>query len=310
LDISIIIVNWNTKELLLNCLRSIYRTIHGICFEIWLVDNASTDGSVESVQSLHPDLYVIKNKKNLGFAAANNLAFRKMNGRYALLLNTDTVLAEDAVKRLYDFMEATPQAAISCGQLLNQDDSKQNSIANFPSLFSLLCNETLLRILFPKRFPSKRQVYVSPVEIDSCIGACMMVRKQAIDDVGLFDERFFFFFEETDWALRMKRAGWRAYFVPEANIFHYQGQSVGHGIVSRRIFHTSRYAYFRKWHPHLYPLFFAVIFLRLLTEACLSFVGVFVTLGLNRGIRTKCVIYFKLILWHLMGCPQAVQPCL
>jgi GT2 family glycosyltransferase len=306
LDISIIIVNWNTRELLLDCLRSIFRTIHGISFEIWLVDNASTDGSVENVQSLFPDLYVIKNEKNLGFAAANNLAFKSMNGRYALLLNTDTVLTEDAVRKLYDFMESTPQAGLSCGQLLNQDDSKQNSIANFPSLFSLLCNETLLRILFPKKFPSKRQIYASPVEIDSCIGACMMARKQAMDEVGLFDERYFFFFEETDWARRMKRSGWKVYFVPGARIYHAQGQSVGRTIRSRLMFYRARYLYFVKWYPRAFPLFFAAVILRLLVEACLSSLGILVTLGLAPGLRKKWLLYLQLIFWHLKGCPDPV----
>jgi GT2 family glycosyltransferase len=306
LDISIIIVNWNTKELLLNCLRSIYRTVHVISFEIWLVDNASTDGSVESVQSLYPDLYVIKNETNLGFAAANNLALRRMNGRYALLLNTDTVLTEDAVKRLYDFMESTPQAGLSCGQLLNQDDSRQNSIANFPSLFSLLCNETLLRILFPKKFPSKRHTYALPVEIDSCVGACVMARKEAMDEVGLFDERYFFFFEETDWARRMKHSGWKLYFVPDAQIYHYQGQTVGHGTNSRIIFYRSRYSYFRKWYPRGFPLFGAAVFLRLLVEACLSSLGILVTLGLAPGLRRKCLVHFQLIFWHFKGCPNPV----
>jgi GT2 family glycosyltransferase len=304
LDISIIIVNWNSKDLLLNCLGSIFKTVHGICFEIWLVDNASTDGSVESVQTLYPDLYIIKNETNLGFAAANNLAFRKMNGRYALLLNTDTVLTEDAVKKLYDFMESTPQAGLACGQLLNQDDSRQNSIANFPSLLSLLCNETLLRILFPRKFPSKRQIHVSPVEIDSCIGACMMARKQAMDEVGLFDERYFFFFEETDWARRMKDSGWKVYFVPDAQIYHSQGQTIGHGTHSRMIFYRSRYSYFRKWYPRGHLLFFTIIFIRLLAETLFSLLGLIATLGLNQGIRSKFIVYFNLILWHLRRCPS------
>lgn len=309
LDISVVIVNWNTKDLLLDCLKSVFETIRDISFEVWLVDNASMDGSVSAVRKSYPSVLVIQNDRNLGFAAANNLASRKMGGRYALLLNTDTVLTEGAIKTLLDFMESTPQAGLACGQLLNSDGSKQNSIANLPSLLGLVLNETILRILVPKKFPSKRKDYSSPLEIDSCIGACMIARKKAMDDVGLLDERFFFFLEETDWALRMKRAGWKIYFVPGAQIFHHQGQSVGHGARSRKIFYTSRYAYFRKWHPHGYPLFFVVIFLRLLVEASLSLAGIVATLGLSRGMRTKFVTYFKLILWHLCGCPSASQPC-
>lgn len=299
LDISVVIVNWNTKALLLECLKSVFETIRDISFEVWLVDNASSDGSVQAVRNSYPSVLVLRNDRNLGFAAANNLAFKEMRGHYAVLLNTDTVLTEGATKKLHDFMESNSQAGLACGQLFNSDGSKQNSMANFPSLLSLLLNETILRILFPKRFPSKREEYRAPLEIDSCIGACMIARKKAMEEVGLLDERFFFFLEETDWALRMKRAGWKIYFVPEAHIYHHQGQSVGHGVSSRKIFYTSRYAYFRKWHPRSYPLFFAVIFLRLLVEACLSVLGVLVTLGLSREMRTKFVTYFKLILWHL-----------
>jgi len=146
MDISIIIVNWNTKRLLLECLSSVFKTINKLSFEIWLVDNASSDGSVEAVKQNYPDVKIIQNKKNLGFAAANNIALESMSGRYALLLNTDTILTNGAVENLFDFMEKNQDAGMACGQLLNQDGSKQNSIANFPGILSLLGNESLLQI--------------------------------------------------------------------------------------------------------------------------------------------------------------------
>ena len=229
MDISFVIVNWNTRDLLLQCLKSIYETASEMTFEVWLVDNASADGSVSAVRKTYPKTHIIENKENLGFAAANNRALGKMRGRYAVLINTDARLKPDAVKRLFVFMEKTPDASMACGQLLNEDGSKQNSIAPFPTLLSLISNETLLRLLFPQKFPSKRKHYASPIEVDSCIGACIMVRKSAMDRVGLLDERYFFFLEETDWAYRMKRAGWRIYFVPGAEIFHAQGKTVGSG---------------------------------------------------------------------------------
>ena len=150
MDISFVIVNWNTKNLLLACLGSVYETVKDISFEIFVVDNGSTDGSVETVKKKYPGVIIIQNRKNLGFAKANNKAFKKIRGRYALLLNTDTILMPDAIKELFDFMESQKDAAIACGQLLNPDGSKQNSIANFPSLLTFLVNETVLRILFPK----------------------------------------------------------------------------------------------------------------------------------------------------------------
>ena len=303
MDVSIIIVNWNTKRLLLDCICSIYETVKNISFEIWLVDNASSDGSVEAVKQNYPDVKIIQNKKNLGFAAANNIAMERMRGQYALLLNTDTILTNSAVKDLLDFMEKNQNAGMACGQLLNQDGSKQNSIANFPGIHSLLCNESLLQILFPKKFPGKRREYKKPVEVDSCIGACLMVRKKAMDEAGLLDKRYFFFFEETDWAYRMKQSGWKIYFVPSAKIFHIQGQTVGHNVGSRIMFYRSRYIYFKKWHKNSYPFVRLVIFVRLLINAILSLAWVVATLGMHTGIKKKLSVYSRLILWHLAGCP-------
>jgi len=304
MDVSIIIVNWNTKKLLLDCIRSIHETVKNISFEIWLVDNASTDGSVEAVKQNYPDVKIIQNKKNLGFAAANNIALERMCGQYALLLNTDTILTNCAIENLFDFMEKNQGAGMACGQLLNQDGSKQNSIANFPGIHSLICNESLLQILFPKKFPGKRREYKKHVEVDSCIGACLMIRKKAMDEVGLLDKRYFFFFEETDWAYRMKQAGWKIYFVPSAKIFHIQGQTVGHNAGSRIMFYRSRYIYFKKWHKNSYPLIRLIIFVRLLINTTLSLVGVAATIGMHAGIRRKLSVYSRLISWHLVGCPE------
>jgi len=303
LDTSIIVVSFNTKGLLLDCLASVFKTVKGISFEIWVVDNNSTDGTVEATREKYPTVKIIKNTENVGFAAANNQAFRLMNGDYALLLNTDAVLTDGAVKGLFDFMEANPTAGMACGQLLNLDGSRQNSIANFPTTLTLLLNETLLRIVLPKKFPSKRRKYVSPLKIDSCIGACLMARKEAMDDIGLFDERYFFFFEETDWAYRMKCGKWAVYFVPTSNIFHAQGKTVGSNVNARIMFYRSRYLFFKKWHPHSYSLFYSVIFLRLLVNIFLSLTGLLFTVGFKNSVRKKFIVYSQLFIWHLNGCP-------
>jgi len=283
LDISIIVVSFNTKGLLLDCLASVFETVKGISFEIWVVDNNSTDGTVEATREKYPTVKIIKNTENVGFAAANNQAFRLMNGDYALLLNTDAVLTDGAVKGLFDFMEANPTAGMACGQLLNLDGSRQNSIANFPTTLTLK--------------------YVSPLKIDSCIGACLMARKKAMDDIGFLDERYFFFFEETDWAYRMKRGKWAVYFVPTANIFHAQGKTVGSSVNARIMFYRSRYLFFKKWHPHSYSLFNSVIFLRLLANIFLSLAGLLFTAGFKNSVRKKFIVYAQLFIWHLNGCP-------
>jgi len=300
----VVIVNWNTKDLLLKCLASIYKNVHDIRFEVWLVDNASGDGSVAAAQNQFPEIHVIQNSRNLGFAAANNRALRQIRGRYALLLNTDAMVTAGAVQELFGFMENVPGAAMVCGQLLNLDGTRQNSIANFPSLPLLLTNESLLRILFPKTYPSKLRQYGSPIEVESCIGACMMVRKTAMDAVGLLDERFFFFFEETDWAYRMGRAGWKVFFVPNARIYHAQGQSVGPEAGGRLLLYRSRYLYFKKWFPRSYPLMAAAVVLRLIVSTLLTGMAVLATVGCLPKLRHRLTVYLRLLMWHLRGCPK------
>ena len=304
LDLSVVIVNWNTKHLLLQCLASLYGTIHGITSEVWLVDNASIDGSAAAAREQFPDIHVIQNPRNLGFAVANNRALRQIRGRYALLFNTDATLTQGAVQELFGFMENTAEAAMACGQLLNLDGTKQNSIANFPTLPLLLTNESLLRFLFPRTYPSKLRHYKAPIEVESCIGACLMVRKTAMDSVGLFDERFFFFFEETDWAYRMRRAGWKVFFVPSARVFHAQGQSVGPEAKGRLLFYRSRYLYLKKWFPKSYPLMVAAVVARLLVSSLLTGIAVICTAFCLPKLRHRLIVYAKLLMWHLRGCPE------
>lgn len=307
-DLTIVIVNYNTKDLTADCLESVYRTVKGISFEIFVVDNASSDGSVECIRSKYPLVKLIKNGENLGFAAANNQALRIMKGRYALLLNSDTVLTEGAVNKLFTFLEVHSEAAMACGQLLNRDGTKQNSIASFPGLATLIFNVPLLEFLFPRRFPSKRNDYSEPIEIDSGIGACLMIRRKAIEQVGLLDERYFFFLEETDWALQMKKAGWKIFHVPGAFIYHLQGQSIGHNLRSRILFYRSRYIYFQKWKGTFnYMLACFIIFLRLVVNWFFTLVANVLTAGLQSNLRRKLALYSKLLIWHLQGCPHQHQ---
>ena len=300
MEISIIIVNWNTRDLLGNCLESIGKTVNTINYEIIVVDNASRDGSVAMLREMYPHVNVIQNTENRGFGAANNQAMRIMTGRYALLLNTDTIVTENAVHELFSFMESHPEAAMACGQLLNADGSKQNSIASFPSLLTLLTNVPLMEYLFPHRYPSKRYNYEEPIEIDSGIGACLIVRKKAIDEIGMFDERYFFFFEETDWAYQMRFAGWKIFYIQNVFIYHFQGQSIGGDIRSRMEFYRSRYKYFRKWRSRpYYFLICAVIVMRLSINWLFTAIANIFTLGLHRGLRNKWILYSRLMLWHV-----------
>lgn len=304
MDISIIIVTWNTRELLRRCLESVEATLQHLSCEVIVVDNASTDGSAAMLRERFPRVRLIENLENRGFGTANNQALRVMTGRYALLLNSDALLTENAVSELFACMENHPEAAMACGQLLNADGSRQNSIAAFPSLLTLMTNTPLLEYLFPRRFPSKRYNHSGPVEVDSGIGACLMVRMAAMDAVGLFDERYHFFFEETDWAYQMRRAGWKVLHVPTAFIYHLQGQSIGRNLRSRIEFYRSRYQFFRKWKSRpCYIAVCAVILLRLVLDWFLTSVGMLLTLGLRWELRDKRAVYGRLLVWHLRGCP-------
>ncbi len=299
-EISIIIVNWNTRELLRNCLASIYGTLgETVSFETFIVDNGSTDGSQNMVKEEFPRVRLIENETNRGFAAANNQALATMSGRYALLLNSDSVLAENAASELFRFMENFPEAGMACGQLLNADGSKQNSIAPFPTPLTLMVNLSLLEYLFPKRYPSKRYRHNTPIEIESGVGACLILRRKALDQVGLFDERYFFFFEETDLALRMRHAGWKVYHVPTARIYHYQGQSVGQNERARIQFYRARYQFFQKWKGPAYcRLIRVVIMSRLAVNYLSCLAGVLLTLGLCRPLRDRWRVYSQIIRWH------------
>jgi len=306
MDITIVIVNWNTKDLLCDCLESVYETVDDLSFEVIVVDNASRDGSVAMVREAFPAVDIIENSENRGFSAANNQALRVMRGRYALLLNTDAVLTKGAVHELVAFMDGHDEAGMAGGQLLHEDGSRQNSIANFPTLFSLLMNLPLLEVLFPGRYPSKRYEHREPRAVESVIGACMLVRREAMGEVGMLDEGYFFFFEETDWAFRMRRAGWKIYHVPSARIYHLQGRSIGRDARSRMAFYRSRYRFFDKWRGRAYNTAVrGIIFARLIANWLLTSVGTVLTVGLNRELRNKWVVYSRLALWHLKGCPPA-----
>lgn len=306
MDITIVIVNWNTKDLLRNCLGSVYQTVRDLSFEIIVVDNASRDGSVAMVRESFPGVDIIENSENRGFSAANNQALRIMKGRYALLLNTDTILTEGAVHELVAFMDGHDEVGMAGGQLLHEDGSRQNSVANFPTLFSLLMNLPLLEVLFPARYPSKRYEHREPLPVESVIGACMLVRGKAMDEVGTLDEGYFFFFEETDWAFRMQGAGWKVYHVPSARIYHLQGRSIGRDASSRIAFYRSRYRFFGKWRGRAYnTVVCGVVFVRLLANWLLTSAGVVLTAGVSRELRDKWAVYSRLVLWHLRGCPPA-----
>lgn len=307
-DISFIIVNWNTRDILIDCLNSIYKTVTDIGFEIYVVDNNSTDGSREATKKRFPDVKLIENKTNTGFAHANNQALRIMQGRFAVLLNTDAVLQEGAIKSLLSFMNNSPEAGIAGVQLLNQDGSRQNSIDNFPSPETEILNKSILRFFFPDKYPGKSRIHHNPIEVDSVVGACMMVRKEAMDEVGLFDEDYFIFLEETDWCFRMHKKGWKVYHVPDARVFHLSGHSKKNTPWESQIeYYKSLYKFFRKNRGTVSCLTIRILKpCKIFINLVLNILGNLITLFQNENLRNRLLKYHKLLMWHLLLCPDSM----
>lgn len=227
-DLDIVIVNWNTKDLLAKTLDCVEATV---CtpYTCWVVDNGSTDGSVEHVRSHYPWVRLIANSENLGFAAANNQAIMEAAGRYVLLLNSDTEVQPGAIDRLVQYMDAKPEVGACGPKLLNADRTLQPSARNFYStLGSLIENKLVAQFWKTPRTKTRflsywDHSYTRPV--DWVTGACLMVRMDVIRRVGLLDTAFFMYGEEIDWQMRMQRAGYPVHFVHDAEVVHLGGGS-------------------------------------------------------------------------------------
>lgn len=227
MDLSVLIVSWNTRKLLDRCLSSVFETTCNIDTEVIVVDNASSDGSAEMVCSTYPSVRLISNDSNTGFARANNQAIGHSSGKHILLLNPDTICLKGSLEKLVQFLRANPGAGVVAPLVLNPDGSLQHSWARFPTLFLEAMGNLDRRVLSqqanPKTPDETRSLGQFPV--DWIGGACFMARRSAIDEVGPLDEDLFMYCEETDWCLRFASAGWQAWVEPDAQIIHLGGQS-------------------------------------------------------------------------------------
>jgi GT2 family glycosyltransferase len=229
-DLDIIVVSWNTRDILRDCLASVYEQTRGISFQVIVVDNASSDGSAEMVRAEFPQAVLIENTENRGFAAANNQGMEIAGGRYVLLLNSDTIVLDGAIQKTLRFAESHPEAAVVGCRVLNPDGTLQRTCFMFPSLLNLVLAATYLYKIAPRnsfcgreRMGGWERDAVREVEVVS--GCFMLVRREAIERVGLMDEEYFMYAEETDWCWRFKKAGWKSLFYPDAQIVHLGGQS-------------------------------------------------------------------------------------
>ena len=245
LDLTIVIVNWNTSELLFQCLNSIYSTSTRFSFEVIVVDNGSRDDSVSMLENKFPAVILIKNAQNFGFAHANNQGLSIARGRYFLLLNSDTIVLPNVFDMLVQTADEHPELGAVGPEILNLDGTVQESWASFPSLLSELLG---------RNFRVRQPVADVPCayDVDWIMGACMLVRTQTVADVGMLDDDYFFYAEEMDWCFRIKKHNWKIWYITNAQIYHLGGGSSHRSSLPQLcLLYKGKLLYFRKHHGKL-----------------------------------------------------------
>lgn len=270
ITLSIIIVNWNTREHLRACLRSIFTHPPDEPFEVWVVDNASTDGSVQMVREEFPEVRLIANERNLGYGRANNLALRRAEGEFALILNSDIEVTSSALQTLVDFMRQHPEAHAAGGQLILPDGNIQPSCSERLTLWAVFCEQSLLAKAFPRSrlfggYTLTWWNYDSVREVEQVVGACLMLRRQPDGSFPLFDKRYFMYAEDTELCHRVRQAGGHIYYVPHARFKHHLGASSEQESIRTEMikaYNRSRILFFREvygaWSVPIYRLLIAM----------------------------------------------------
>ena len=258
ISLSVIIVNWNVKQFLKECLESIKKNIKNVNYEIIVVDNNSNDNSVDMLKCFFPEVILIQNKTNLGFAKANNHAIKISVGNYILLLNPDTVVLSDLAEQMLAFMEAAKDVGV-CGCRLispqNPDAPFNVGWLKFPSLKHEMYSDTFLERIVSKMQKKNTEKIIKlemskPVETDWVSGACLMIRKKTVEQVGLMDENIFLYAEDVEWCYRIKKEyGWKLYVLPYVEVIHYGQQSMKKDKNINWLIHYyhGRYRFFQKY---------------------------------------------------------------
>lgn len=237
MKLSIVIVNTNEWKVLRPCLVSVFTQTTGLSFEVIVVDNASTDGSRDMLAREFPNVQVISNSRNLGFAASNNRGFKVAQGDYVLMLNPDTEILDGAIQKTVDFLERHPNAGIAACRLVFADGSLQRSLYTFPGIWNIFCETTFLSKVFPhtKLFGNYTLThfdYGEERQVDAVCGAYLLMRKEVLNRVGLLDEQFFMYTEEVDLCYRAKKEGFEVWFSPAGTVIHHWG---GESASNRRV---------------------------------------------------------------------------
>lgn len=261
IDASIIIVNYNTRQLTLDCLGSVYASVTSYTYEIIVVDNASRDDSVQAIQKAYPQVQLIANRDNTGFAKANNQGIKVAKGRYILLLNSDTMVHPDTLHTMVGFMDRHPEMGASGCKVILPDGSLDKACKRgFPTPSASFYYAFGISRMFPDRpkFNQYQLGHLSPDDeypVDCLVGAFMLVRRETIDQVGGLDETFFMYGEDIDWCYRIKEAGWGIYYYPRTYIVHYKGGSARRKPMKIIYeFHRAMWVFHRKHYAKRYGL--------------------------------------------------------
>ena len=252
-DLSIVIVSWNVLDLLRTCLRSIQEGRGDLQLEVIVVDSGSIDGSPEMVRAEFPEFTLLAMNENVGFPKGTNIGLDEARGRYLLLLNPDTEVLADALSKLVGYMDAHSDVGAAGGQLLNPDGSVQSSRRRFPTFATGVFESTWLQPFAPSRLMANYYAEDIPdaavADVDWLVGACLIVRREVMKEVGGLDEDYFMYSEELDWCKRIKAAGWRIVYYPDARFIHHVGKSSEQAVTERHInFQRAKLRYFRKFH--------------------------------------------------------------
>ncbi|MFZ5519252.1 MAG: glycosyltransferase family 2 protein [Candidatus Zhuqueibacterota bacterium] len=266
---SVIIVNWNTKEMLLSCIDSIYQHSSDIEFEIIVVDNDSTDGSQHAVKKQFPGVKLICNDKNVGFARANNIGIRASSGRYVCLVNSDIEVLDNVIFKLVSFLESNARVGIVGPKTVNPDFSTRYNCRELPTVRNAFFQAIFFDTLFPSvKIFRGRTMYsfdynqILPVEVLS--GCFLVVRNEVIKKVGLLDENFFIYGEDVDWCKRISDAGWEIFFYGDTQVIHYAGSSSSKKKIRFSLERLKSDLYFWKKHHSILEraLFISIIYLK------------------------------------------------
>jgi N-acetylglucosaminyl-diphospho-decaprenol L-rhamnosyltransferase len=299
--LSVIIVSWNTRELLRRCLESIEASCeaHPMPLEIIVVDNGSRDGTPTMIRDEFPWVRLLEPGENLGFSRGSNLGMSEAQGDHFLLLNPDTEVVGDALPTLLGFLQDYPTVGVVGPHLQYGDGTPQSTRRRFPSLFTLFFESTLFQ---PWLRPLLRGYYVEdkiagrPQPVDWLMGAALLLRRDLYETVGGLDEQFFMYFEETDWQRRIKAAGWSIWYLPTATLVHHEDASSGQVVAQRHIrFNRSRISYTAKWHGAMWALLLRA-WLHLLFIAEGAREGLKWLIGHKRSLRVQRLQEYRQVL--------------